>query len=213
MTRQGADHNAQGRRLRSGVEASARDWRVPDDAVLLAAREPPLRREQAQVVDGLGHRQHLVERREGAERPVPAGPQQHLADVQGRPRPALDGGGDRLEPGVVMDQQLVDSRMAAGGDRTVRREQPGVGKCPDVAQRAEIVAEWRGDGSRLQADRGRDVREDMVAGEQQPVPVLEVDEVAPRVPRGGPGVQAALADGKQGARLEPRVRQTDCWND
>src|ERR1700728_4490814 len=100
--------------------------------------------------------------------------------------------------------------MAAGGDWPVSREQPGVGKCPDGAQRAEIVAQWRGDGSRLQADRGRDVREDMVACEQQPVLVVEVDEVAPRVPRGGLGVQAALADGKKGPRLEPRVRLLPC---
>ena len=78
------------------------------------------------MIGGLDHGQHLVERGEATERPVAASPQQHPADVERCPGAALDGGGDRLEPGVVMIEQLVDPRVAAGRDRPVRWQEPGI---------------------------------------------------------------------------------------
>jgi len=121
------------------------------------------------VSAGLHHRHHLVERVQVVEVPFPARPGQRPRRLVSGGRALPDDRGAGVQAPVMVPDQLVDPRVRAVSDAAVRGQQPQVRQGPDQAQRAQVVAERQLGPARLEADRRRDVRQHVVASEQQAV--------------------------------------------
>ena len=172
--------------------------RVDGDGV--AARD-----QQLQVGPGLEHRQRLVESVEIVERVLVPGPGQPRGDVVRASAPGASASA-LGQPLLVVGEQLVDPRVHRRRDRAVRGQQRRPASLvPWSARRGSRRAAAR--PHRLEADRRRDVRQHVVAGEQQPGrPVGEHD-----VPLGVPGRRArraarAASDPRSTSSVEPLVR-------
>ena len=89
--------------------------------------------------------------------------------------------------------------------RPVRRQQHHVGHRPHLGQRGEEVAQRLLDVRRLEADRGRDGGEHVVAGEEQRGLGVGEDVVPLGVAGRGDGVEAARAEVDDEVAVEPLV--------
>ena len=121
----------------------------------------------------LGHREPALDRRQ-------LSPEQHVRDVEPVARLDAERRLGPVEPLVVVRDDLARAgggapdRLAVAGERDPGREQG------DVGERADVVAERVGPALRVEADRRRDRREHVVAGDENAV--AEEAEVAVRVP-------------------------------
>ena len=81
-------------------------------------------------------------------------------------RPVAHGGQRGVQPVAVMGEQLVDPLVHPHPDRAVRGQHRRIRRLRTSSQRGHEVGQ-RARRGRLEADRGRDARQHVVAGEQQ----------------------------------------------
>ena len=183
-----AESNAdQVSRIRTIVENLSLEIATPDEARAAARAEGRRRRrllggfaQKAGDAVGAGHaldlaligdivqmRQRLAER-EGGLVPVELTTEHHRQEIGGAVRPLA--GGDRLGAARLGDAPpAVDPRMDAAERQIVRRQYQRVRRqrVAEFAERAQIAGERIALGLvRRHADIGRDLRQDLVAGDQ-----------------------------------------------
>ena len=110
------------------------------------------------------------------------------------------------QPRVVVGQQLVHPLVGAVADRAVGGQQPGVGQRERPGQRAEVVAQRHPVARGLEADRGRDVREHVVAGEHDLGRGVVVDDDGRGCGRGCAPPAASASAGPGRCRRAPSGR-------
>ena len=132
-----------------------------------------------------------------------AGPAERAGDVVGGDRAAGERGEALGETLLVVGGQLVDAVVGRGRDRPVGGQDAQVGQRAHPGQRGEEVAErlvgrWHGE-----ADRRRDRRQHVVAGEEHALGAVGEDEVTRGVAGRVHGLDRAVTDGDGVVAVHP----------
>ncbi len=154
---------------------------------------------------GLDDREKPIEEVEVAVAAVVARPAQGSGHVENGAVARAHRGCAGIEPRGVVLGEGVDPVRQAGELRTVGGKHKLHGKRADPRQGGEEIGEGPPIGVGLETDGRRDVREDVVAGEEEVIVPVEEDDMAAGVAGGGDDLQAPRAQLDRRPRLGVEV--------
>ena len=125
--------------------------------------------------------EHPVEEVQLLIRAPAARPAKDACDVEREARAGRERRARVGQPLLMVREQLVGSLVRAPTRRSVGREQRRVGQREHALERGEVVAQRERRPRGFEADRRGDVRQDVVAGEEESLLGRVEDEMAPGV--------------------------------